>query len=56
MNLFRATLMFAVGAFALYQGWSIHTGQRAILSYILGTLAVALGIWRLLRKPDKPIV
>ena len=56
MNLFRAILMFAVGIFALYQGWTIHTGQRAILSYTLGALAVALGIWRCMRKPDKPIV
>jgi hypothetical protein len=56
MNLFRAILMFAVGVFALYQGWVIHTGNRAMLSYGLGALAVAIGVWRLMRKPDKPLV
>jgi len=56
MNLFRAFLMFAVGVFALYQGWTIHTGTRAMLSYGLGALAVAIGVWRLVRNPDKPLV
>jgi len=56
MNLFRGILMLALGAFALYRGWTIHTGQNAWLAYGLGVLALGLGIWRLTRRPDKPLV
>jgi cytochrome c biogenesis protein CcdA len=56
MNATRGILLFGLGVFALYKGWLIHTGQRAWLAYILGLVAIALGIWRLLRRPDKPPV
>jgi hypothetical protein len=56
MNLFRGILMLVLGAFALYRGWMIHTGQNAWMAYGLGFLAFALGIWRLTRRPDKPLV
>lgn len=56
MSAFRGVLMFGLGLFALYRGWTIHTGERAWLAYGLGLLAIALGVWRLLRRPDKPLV
>ncbi len=57
MDYARGILMFALGAFALYRGWvMMHSGQSAWLAFGLGGLALALGIWRLTRKPPKPRV
>lgn len=56
MNAFRGILLFAAGAYAIYRGWLFHTGEKAWLAYILGLLAIALGVWRLLRNPNKPIL
>jgi hypothetical protein len=56
MNAVRGILLFGLGVFALYKGWLIHTGQKAWLAYGLGLVAIALGIWRLLRRENKPLV
>lgn len=56
MNAFRGILMFGIGIFALYRGWSIHTGEKAWLAYGLGSVAIALGVWRLMRNPNKPLM
>ena len=56
MNLLRGIFLIAAGVFVLYRGWMIHTHQNAILFYALGFLAIVLGIWRLLRKPPRPLV
>ncbi len=56
MNQFRGVLLLAAGAFALYQGWKLHTGSHALWAYGLGVLAVAVGLWRILRKPDQPLL
>jgi hypothetical protein len=56
MNAMRGVLLFGMGVFALYKGWSIHTGERAWLAYGLGLVAIALGVWRLLRREDKRLV
>jgi hypothetical protein len=50
MNHFRGVMLLAAGAFALYQGWKIHTGTHALWAYGLGVLAIGVGLWRLLRK------
>jgi hypothetical protein len=50
MTQLRGILLMAAGAFALYRGWKIHTGQHAAWAYGLGLLAIAIGLWRLLRK------
>jgi uncharacterized membrane protein HdeD (DUF308 family) len=55
MNVFRAVLMFAVGVFAIYRGWTMHSSERAWLAYGLGLVAIALGVWRLMRNPNKPL-
>lgn len=56
MSSIRGILLFGLGVFALYKGWAIHTGERAWFAYILGFVAIALGIWRLLRRESKPLV
>ena len=56
MNLFRGILLIAAGIFVIYRGWAIHTHQAAWPFYGLGVIAVILGLWRLMRKPPKPLV
>jgi len=56
MNHLRGGLLLAAGGFALYQGWRIHTGRQALWAYGLGVLAVAVGLWRLIRNPDQPLM
>jgi uncharacterized membrane protein HdeD (DUF308 family) len=56
MNLFRGIFLIAAGAFVIWRGWLMHTRMNVWLFYVLGVLAIALGVWRLLRKPPKPLV
>ena len=56
MNLARGILLIAVGIFVIYRGWMIHAHQAVWPFYGMGALAIALGLWRLLRKPPKPLV
>ena len=49
-------MLLAAGCFALYEGWKIHSGRQALWAYGLGVLAVAVGLWRLLRNPDRPLM
>jgi uncharacterized membrane protein HdeD (DUF308 family) len=56
MNQVRGVIMILLGGFAFYQGWILHTGQRALLAYALGVVAVAVGVWRLTRKPPQRLV
>jgi len=53
MDHIRGVILIAAGGFALYRGWTLHTGQRALMAYALGVLALALGAWRITRKPDR---
>ncbi len=55
MSAIRGILLFALGVFAIYRGWLYHTGQRAWFAYALGVVAIGLGVFRLLRRPDKPL-
>ena len=55
MNHFRGIMLLAAGSFALYEGWRIHSGNRALWAYGLGVLAIAVGLWRLIRNPDLPL-
>ena len=57
MDFLRGILMLALGTFAMYRGFvMMHNRQSAWLPFGLGALAFALGIWRLTRKPPKPLV
>ena len=48
--------MLIAGCFALYEGWRMLTGRRAVLALILGVVALALGVWHLTRKPPRRLV
>ncbi len=56
MNQVRGIILIVLGGWAVFQGWRIHTGQRAWLAYGIGLLAVAVGLWRLLRKPPQRLI
>lgn len=59
MGAVRGILLIAIGVFALYEGWHMqhmHIGGRAFSAYGLGVVAICLGVWRLMRKADRPRV
>jgi len=47
-------VMLLAAAAAIWKGWQIHRGERAMLAYGLGALALALAVWLLTRKPPQP--
>ena len=53
MDKLRGILMLAAGSFAFYRGFLLH-GRNAAFAFGLGFLAVALGVFRLTRKPPRP--
>jgi len=56
MDKVRGVLMLAVGAFALYRGFVMHGRPDAWWAIGLGVVAIALGIFRLTRKPPQRLV
>jgi uncharacterized membrane protein HdeD (DUF308 family) len=56
MTALRGIILIALGVFLLYRGLTHPGGQRGWLAYGIGVLAVAVGLWRVLRRPDKPLV
>ena len=56
MEKVRGILMLAVGAFALYRGLVMHGRSDAWWAIGLGVVAIALGIFRLTRKPPQRLV
>jgi len=56
MDKVRGILMVAVGAFALYRGLVMHGRPGTWLAVGLGVAAIALGIFRLIRKPPRRLV
>ena len=53
MEKVRGILMLAVGAFVLYRGLVMRGTPHAGWAIGLGVAAIALGVWRLLRKPPE---
>jgi hypothetical protein len=53
MEKVRGILMVAVGAFVLYRGIVMRGLPSAWLAFGLGLAAIALGVWRLMRKPPQ---
>jgi hypothetical protein len=47
MQQFRGILMLVAAGIAFYRGWKIHTGDYAIMAYMLGVAALGLAIWHL---------
>ena len=56
MEKVRGILMVAVGAFALYRGFVMLGQRNAWWAIGLGVVAIALGIFRLTRKPPQRLV
>jgi hypothetical protein len=54
MDKMRGILMLAAGAFALYRGFAMHGRPRAGWAIALGLTALALGVFRLMRRPPAP--
>jgi hypothetical protein len=54
MDKARGFILFIAGCIAFYYGFRILTGQRAVMAFALGAIAIALGVWRLLAKPALP--
>ena len=53
MDKVRGILMLAVGAFALYRGFVMYGRSNAWPAIALGLVAVALGVFRLTRRPPE---
>jgi drug/metabolite transporter superfamily protein YnfA len=56
VNRVRGIVMLLAGCFALYEGWRMLTGRRAVLAIILGVVALGLAAWHLTRKEPKRLV
>jgi len=54
MNRIRGIVMLLAAALAIWKGWQMHRGERALVAYGLGVLALALAVWHLTRKPPQP--
>jgi hypothetical protein len=54
VNPVRGIVMLIAAAIAFWKGWQIHHGEMAVLAYGLGAVALALGVWHLTRKAQRP--
>lgn len=54
MNRFRGSVMLLAAGLAFWRGWKVHTGHIAVLAYGLGALALAMAVWHMTRKADRP--
>jgi uncharacterized membrane protein HdeD (DUF308 family) len=54
MDSVRGVVLLIAGCFAFYAGLRLRTGHSALYAYGLGVVAIAVGIWRLTRRPDRP--
>ena len=52
MSPFRGIVLVAAGIVALWRGWTTHLHRNPLTLYGLGVLAIALGAWHLLRRPE----
>jgi len=53
MNRFRGVFMLIAACVAFWEGWRLRSTHYALSAVGLGALALALGLWHLLRKPVK---
>jgi hypothetical protein len=54
MNRFRGVFMLIAAGVAFWQGWRLRATHFALSAAGLGVLALALGLWHLLRTPSQP--
>jgi hypothetical protein len=52
----RGIVMVLAAALAFWKGWQIHRGDWAVAAFLLGVLALAMGVWHLTRKAIAPRV
>ena len=50
MNPVRGVFMVLAACVAFWRGWQIHTGQKALLAYVLGVAALWLAVWHFTRR------
>ena len=54
----RGTIAILVGVFALYQSYVLYEAQRRDwhlwIEVAAGSVLIAIGVWRVMRKPDDP--
>jgi uncharacterized membrane protein YqjE len=50
VNQIRGIVMLLAAALVFWKGWQIHRGEMAVMAYLLGVVALALGLWHLTRK------
>ena len=50
----RGFVMLIAAVLALWRGWHIHHGRVAWIAYGLAALALAMGVWHLIRKEPGP--
>jgi hypothetical protein len=56
LNRVRGVLMVMAACVAFWEGWRLRGTHFALSAVGLGALALALGLWHLLRKPAPPRV
>jgi hypothetical protein len=56
MDKVRGILMIAVGAFVIYRGMLMLGNRSAWVAISLGIVAIALGVYRLARKPPQRLM
>ena len=54
MNRIRGVLMIMAACVAFFEAWRLRATHFALSAVGLGALALALGLWHLLRKPARP--
>lgn len=48
--------MVLAAAVAFWKGWQIHRSDWAVAAFLLGVLALAMGVWHLTKKTIPPRV
>jgi len=56
MEKLRGILMLVAGAFVLYRGFLMRGTRSLAWAVVLGVVAIALGVWRLTRKPPQRLM
>ena len=55
VNRLRSIVLLLAAAAAFWKGLQIHHGERALAAHGLGAAALALAIWLLTRKAERPV-
>jgi len=50
MNQVRGVMLLLAGGVALFEGFHALHGRQSVTAYLLGVVAIAVGVWRLAQK------